>query len=54
MKPRTRKHSRATSIKPRRDILERLARELDRSKVPAGAINTAMTAVRIIIGSKAR
>jgi hypothetical protein len=49
-----RKRNRAVSVRPKRDLVERLERELRRSRVSERVINTAMTAVRIILKAKER
>jgi hypothetical protein len=49
MTPRKHRQKPAVSIRPRKDLVARIERELRRSKVTEGAIAGAMTAVRVIL-----
>jgi hypothetical protein len=51
-KRHTRKRQRAASIRPRKDLIDRLERELRSSKVREGAIGTAFVALKLIIKAK--
>jgi hypothetical protein len=52
IKPRKRK--RAVSLRPKRDLVDRLELGLRRSRVPADVIKQAAVAFRIIIGRGGR